>query len=237
MHWHDATLLGLRRYADRHRTRVIKRQRLVAEELDQIVADADASGATPAQTLSRVLQELRDKGLIQFLQQPGTYLLLDSPIDVEDEDLPDEAIDYAITANRLRLGVVETGTSQAIARQRRGQSRLRELTLANYSSLCAVCDVGNPDLLVASHIVPWSQDPVNRGNLANLVCLCRFHDALFERGYWTLTDDLEVARKNGVESETIRVLLNTARRFRAPRAHAPDPQFLRQHREQHGFGF
>ena len=65
----------------------------------------DAHGKTPDQTLSRVLQELRRDGIIHFLDL-GKYLLLDTPIDIEAEDLPDEAIDLAINNGKLRIGVV-----------------------------------------------------------------------------------------------------------------------------------
>ena len=48
------------------------RQAFMDSELPQIVLDAGSTGATPWQTLSRVLQELRDEGLLEFVG-PGTY--------------------------------------------------------------------------------------------------------------------------------------------------------------------
>jgi predicted restriction endonuclease len=30
--------------------------------------------------------------------------------------------------------------------------------------------------------------------LSNVICLCRFHDALFEQGYWSLANDLSVTK-------------------------------------------
>ena len=148
--------------------------------------------------------------------------------------MPDDAIDKAIIANRLRIGVVWTGTESALVRQRRGQQRLRDLTLLNYSSTCAVCDVNSPTLLVTSHIVGWAEVPEARGILSNIICLCRFHDVLFEQGYWSLTDDLMVLRKPAQTSRTIASLLDNCSQFRKPRDHRPEPVFLRWHRLRWG---
>jgi len=231
--WRVAVLSGLRRFAERHATRKIRRQAFITEELPAIAAETHSRGRTPAQTLSRVLQDLRDEGVLQFLGR-GTYLLLDRPLDVEGEDLPDRAIDLALAVNKLRIGRISTNSAQAVVRQRRGQQRLRRLVLINYDSQCAVCDIGDAALLVTSHIVPWAEDPDARGDLRNVLCLCRFHDALFEQGYWSLTDNLKVVRRNSGSGRIVRILLDATVAFRPPRQHPPDPRFLRRHRNQWG---
>src|SRR5437879_2043194 len=126
MQWRDAVLASLHSYCTRHATRAVERQRFIGEELSVITAVTASPGLTPDQTLSRILQELRDEGLVQFLER-GYYLLLDAPINVESEDLTDEAIDFAIRANKLRLGKVETDDKVCLARRRKGQDRLRKL--------------------------------------------------------------------------------------------------------------
>jgi predicted restriction endonuclease len=155
-------------------------------------------------------------------------------VHVEDKELPDGEFDQAINENRLRIGMVETNTEMAIARQRRGQARIRELTLLKYSSKCALCDVNDPSLLVASHIVGWAELPEARGILSNIICLCRFHDVLFEHGYLSLADDLAVLKKNDIESHTVTLLLDNAMQFRRPYEHLPDPRFLQWHRNRSG---
>ena len=44
--------------------------------MDRIIADTRSNGATPEQTLSRVLQELRDAKEIEFIDDHGTYCKL-----------------------------------------------------------------------------------------------------------------------------------------------------------------
>jgi hypothetical protein len=42
-----------------------------------------------------------------------------------------------------------------------------------------ICDVADPSLLVASHVIGWAERVDTRGDVKNIICLCRFHDALF----------------------------------------------------------
>ena len=233
MSWRDSVLAALRRFAARHGSRNVDRQEFLREELAQMSADVQSQGKTPHQTVSRVLQELRDEGLIEFIGS-GSYLLTDQPIDVEADDLPDEAIDVALQRRLLRIGCVNTGSDQAIVRIRRGQSRVRALTISNYQAACAVCDVSEAKLLIASHVVGWSEAPEHRGNLANVICLCRFHDVLFEFGYWSLGDDYRILKRESISSATIRSVLDSACEFRAPVAFPPATELLLKHRSRAG---
>ena len=157
-----------------------------------------------------------------------------SPINAEDEDWTDDEVDEAIRANRLRIGIVPTDNERAMVRQRKGQSRLHELTVENYGGCCAVCDVTDPVLLVASHIVGWAEAPEHRGDLTNIFCLCRPHDALFEAGYWSLGDDLRLLKKKYVTSKTLRSLLDRMTSFRSPLEFPPAPRFVERHRARAG---
>lgn len=56
------------------------RQSLIDAELDAIVADTGSAGSTPHQTLSRELQQLRDAGIIAFVDQ-GAYRWIGSASD------------------------------------------------------------------------------------------------------------------------------------------------------------
>jgi hypothetical protein len=47
-------------------------------------------------------------------------------------------------------------------------------------------------LLIASHIVPWSKDKMNRLNPSNGLCLSALHDRAFDKGFITLTDDFMI---------------------------------------------
>lgn len=234
--WQTAVLAALDRYSARHSTRIIDRQQFLGEELANVVKATKSRGKTPHQTLSKTFQELRDDGQLEFLSA-GRYLLLDRTLDAESEELPEEALDTAIRANKLVFASVPTGEAVAAARRRRGQDRLRSLCLSAYKRRCAVCDTDDEGLLVASHIVGWAESPSDRGLLANVICLCRTHDALFERGYWTLRDDFTLLVRPIKTGTFLHHILDLLTRFDPPLSHAPEPRLLRVHRDKSGIPF
>ena len=232
--WQVAVLDGLHRYSVRHRTRLIPRSQLIQEELEAIGRQVGTQGVTPKNTLSRVLQEFRKMGLLNHVER-GIDLLLDSPIVADDEDYPDTALDIAIHKEELIINDYPTGDITILSRRRKGQARLRKLTMANYHEQCGLCDVREQDLLVASHILRWADNAESRGKLSNILCLCKMHDALFECGHISLTDQLSVLLMGGTTSATIKYLQSTAKRLRSPANHHPAPEFLKAHRIRTGF--
>lgn len=73
--WRESVAGAVNRVAERRNTPIITRQQLIDEELPRIIRETGSRGATPEQTLSRVLQALRDDGQIAFVA-PGEYRLL-----------------------------------------------------------------------------------------------------------------------------------------------------------------
>ena len=196
-----------------------------------MVAATGSTGVTPWQTVSRELQQLRNDGLIEFAAS-GTYVMLHRNILVQREDLSRRALDSALVAGRLSFAEVETGDQAALVRRRRGQRRLRKLSLSLYGGVCGVCDIRDRRLLIASHIVRWADDPKERGNLRNVLCLCRPHDALFEHGYWSLDDELRPIVLREARSTTVASMLPAPTAFRNLNQYPPDPALLRRHRER-----
>jgi HNH endonuclease len=152
---------------------------------------------------------------------------------IDQADMPVAAIDKAIRAGDLKFSDVPTSDEKVLARRRKGQARLRQLTLKNYGHRCALCDVSDDAFLVVSHVVRWADDSDARGDLSNIICLCSFHDTLFEQGYIFLTDDLEVVKKSS-KSKTITLNLRLAAKFRPPLEFTPSAIYLRKHRERTG---
>lgn len=70
--WSVAVEDAVRRHVARTGSVVFTRQDVIDAELDAIVAVTGSTGATPHQTLSRELQQLRDAGVLEFVDQ-GTY--------------------------------------------------------------------------------------------------------------------------------------------------------------------
>ncbi|MGI0012402.1 MAG: HNH endonuclease [Nitrososphaera sp.] len=145
-------------------------------------------------------------------------------------------------ADAIRSGNIDlvkevlTSESRASSSLRNGQAALRKLTRARYSNQCALCDVGEPELLVASHIIPWSMDEACRGALANVICFCSLHDRLFEEGRIIIDDNYDVIFSEKFLNECSRSKAYKAFRgitnktLRMPSSEPPNMSFLHRHR-------
>lgn len=75
--WTEAVTDAVHRLAACKQDGVFTRQELVEAEGARMCADTGTTGETPMQTVSRVLQELRDNGKLAFIDNRGTYQLID----------------------------------------------------------------------------------------------------------------------------------------------------------------
>jgi predicted restriction endonuclease len=66
-------------------------------------------------------------------------------------------------------------TRQVLTTQRIKQHFFRRAVLSSYRGRCCMSGLSDARLLVASHIVPWSQDKANRLNPSNGLCLSALH--------------------------------------------------------------
>lgn len=128
-------------------------------------------------------------------------------------------------------------TREALVKQRVGQALLRRTVLAVYGSRCCISGLADPRLLVASHIVAWRDDPINRLNPRNGLCLSALHDRAFDAHLLTLDMELRVV----VSERLLRLgddLAATAfaqargRRITLPERFHPDPAFVARHRQR-----
>jgi putative restriction endonuclease len=134
--------------------------------------------------------------------------------------------------------VVEEGkTRSAIVQVRINQARFRKAVLASYNSTCCISGLRHPQLLVASHIFPWSIDKENRLNPRNGLCLSALHDRAFDQGLLTISDDGKVivsdrAREtNGVSTLARQFLSCHQQSIQKPERFAPENKFLKWHRD------
>lgn len=86
----------------------------------------------------------------------------------------------------------EVTESTATIKVRRGQEFFRESVLNNFDGRCGVSQLAVRELLIASHILPWANHPVERLNVHNGLCLSRIHDAAFDQGLIAFDDSLQL---------------------------------------------
>lgn len=72
------------------------------------------------------------------------------------------------------------------------QSFFRNVVTSIYANKCAVSNIDLAELLIASHIIPWSANEKERLNPANGICLSPLYDKVFDKGLMTLTNDYKI---------------------------------------------
>jgi putative restriction endonuclease len=123
----------------------------------------------------------------------------------------------------------------AIVKRRVNQSFFRKAVLAAYNFQCCITGLEIPELLNASHIIPWSKDEVNRVNPRNGFCLNAIHDRAFDRGLLTITPDFTVKiskfikQKNVSEAVQDFLLRYDGVEINKPVRFLPEPKFLEFH--------
>jgi putative restriction endonuclease len=100
-----------------------------------------------------------------------------------------------------------SGPSETVrlTKQRVHQNFFREAILSSYSATCCVTGLAIPECLIASHILPWSEDERFRTDPTNGLCLSATFDRLFEAGLMTVTSDLIVRFSSRVTESKSRV--------------------------------
>ena len=86
-------------------------------------------------------------------------------------------------------------------KRRKGQEYFRRMILANYGSRCALTGIDIPQLLLASHIIPWSDKSHKRERLnpCNGICLSALYDKAFDKGLITiLPDDYSICLSSAI---------------------------------------
>ena len=105
---------------------------------------------------------------------------------------------------------------------------------ANYGYRCAITGIATKDFLVASHIVPWSEDQKVRLDPSNGICLSLLVDRAFEKGHLLIDDDLTIRIDWGRvgNDQVLRSQLGPydGQKLSAPSEGAPQPEYLQRRR-------
>lgn len=151
--------------------------------------------------------------LAKFKKQP-----VEKVANIYTEDLPKEGKD-----------------KETIVKTRVNQTFFRNMVLASYDNRCCVTGLSIPELLVASHIIPWSKDKKNRLNPRNGLCLNVLHDKAFDTGLLTITPDHMIKLSNRLLKTKDKEVLEkfffpfADRQIRLPQRFTPDIVFLKFH--------
>ena len=131
------------------------------------------------------------------------------------EKLPRRSLEKTIEAHSAKLRerhcAADPGPTVRFVEQRIrvNQNRFAAKVLENYDSQCAFCaftprSLSRKRLLIASHIKPWADcSDEERLDATNGIAACPIHDAAFDTGLVTVTNDHRIRRAKLLEDSIL----------------------------------
>lgn len=137
--------------------------------------------------------------------------------------------------NRFKINHAATEKERLI-KQRIGQQLFREMLLSIYDTKCCLTGLDIPEVLRASHIVPWAECEDTRLNPENGLCLSATYDAAFDKHLITFDEDyrmvLSPMLKDVYTSEAFHnhFLKLEGKKITLPVKFMPSQKFMESHR-------
>lgn len=127
------------------------------------------------------------------------------------------------------------------SKRRKGQDYFRRMILSNYNCRCALTGIDMPQLLLASHIIPWKDKShkKERLNPENGICLSALYDKAFDKGLITFSpDDYTVCLSSALRENETKEYYDqhfsciVGKKLTMPKEFMPNRDFLAYHREK-----
>jgi len=145
---------------------------------------------------SAALRDYRDFLIVQRHEQRLWDAYRAAPADPHDlgRRLDDQPLEHAdVLVSDLDIALSREGRDALrLVKTRVNQDFFRKMVLDNYGHRCCLTGIPVPQVLRASHIVPWSEDEANRLNPANGLCLSATYDAAFDAHMISFDEDLRL---------------------------------------------
>lgn len=189
------------------------------------------------QTLTKVSDTPKSKALISDRILPllasRAERVSGASEDVLAESSPADVAEVAALAAQVAAGDYSVADRRITAKTRGSAQRVfADQVKSNYGWRCALTGIATRDFLVASHIVPWSEDESIRLDPANGICLSTFVDRAFDTGYLLVQTDytvqVEWARVGSDSSLRDALTPLDGLSLAVPETAPPNPEFLRR---------
>jgi hypothetical protein len=135
----------------------------------------------------------------------------------------DDLNDYSIENRKIEIN------------SRQKQSLFRKKVLNNFQDKCCISSISESNILRASHIIPWSHRIDSRLDPSNGLCLSVTYDHLFDQGFISFSDSLQVVITPEYRnfSQPLQNLLEDVKNRQAelPKKHKISQDYLNYHRE------
>lgn len=197
--------------------------------LDPTIRNSGRSGLKNASALDRkVWDEFHANwnGLVEECDALRNQLLAKSGYpELLEEELPYIEPDFS---GEVRV---------ALGKYRVKQGFFRRSVLGSYGGKCCISGVSDDSFLVASHIVPWREDPSIRLHPGNGLCLSAIHDKAFDNHLFSLSDDFRVVLSTRLKETSDQFLRDVFwpvedQQISLPEKFVPELRFMENHRSR-----
>ena len=176
------------------------------------------------------------------------YALYEQEVKTADTIVAQESNPQSISAKLIaHFDITKEGEDKiSLTKQRKGQDYFRRMILANYGGRCALTGIDIPQLLLASHIIPWADKShkKERLNPCNGICLSALYDKAFDQGLISISpDDYSVVISSVLrENETKEYFdkhfgIMIGKKLALPTDYLPNRDFLAYHRDKVFMGY
>ncbi|MFW0737685.1 HNH endonuclease [Flavobacterium sp. T12S277] len=120
-------------------------------------------------------------------------------------------------------------------RTRVNQSVFRQMVLSNYDNKCSITGIDIPELLFASHIIPWSKNEEHRLNPENGICFSVLYDKAFDKGLIGINTNHEIIFSDSIKKKKETEFFNRYfasienQKINVAQKYSPRKEFLEYH--------
>lgn len=154
----------------------------------------------------------------------------------------------AIYETRVRTPALPKGANSEIkipqgptetwreVKTRRVQRFFRKTVLTSYNNRCAISGLAIPELLVASHIIPWAENENRRADPTNGIALNALYDKAFDRHLISFDQDFRLVLSERLKQDAKDEMVKEyfwrfeGKLLEMPNRFLPDGDALKQHR-------
>ena len=215
-------------------------------ELANIVGRSPGSVAYKLVNFASLDPRLKQKGMVNASKLDREvwqeYMVRWDDVFIEGEKLLAEkkhtTVEKLYHVNLEDYQEVEGREKERLVKVRVNQSIFREVVLTNFDNKCCITGIAILDLIVASHIAPWSEDKKNRLSAKNGLSLNALHDRAFDKYLITVTEDLKikVSPRFYKHSEILNIRQNfleyDGKSLTEPKKFFPDIDALKSHNDK-----
>lgn len=118
------------------------------------------------------------------------------------------------------------------------QHVFREIVLANYQNKCAITNIDIPELLLASHIMPWAKNEKERLNPENGICFSALYDKAYDKGLIAINENYKILLSDKIKQKTnttyfqqhFKAIEN--QKINLPQKYLPKKEFIQYHLDE-----